>query len=75
MLKEDGVVFRGEPKNMGAITAVLFEDTRGSLINLVQPMAPFGSARQEQEEYLHGAARIGNPSYTRPRAQKKSPSP
>jgi predicted enzyme related to lactoylglutathione lyase len=32
-----GVSFRGEPKSMGPITAVLFEDTRGNLINLVQP--------------------------------------
>lgn len=32
-----GVVFRGEPVNMGSITAVLFEDTCGNLLNLVQP--------------------------------------
>ena len=32
-----GVKFRGEPKNMGPITAILFEDTCGNLINLVQP--------------------------------------
>ena len=38
-LKELGVGFRGEPKNMGPITAVLFEDTCGNLINLVQPPA------------------------------------
>ena len=36
-LKALGVKFRGEPKNMGPITAVLFEDTCGNLINLVQP--------------------------------------
>ena len=36
-LKERGVRFRGEPKAMGPITAVLFEDTCGNLINLVQP--------------------------------------
>jgi predicted enzyme related to lactoylglutathione lyase len=36
-LKELGVVCRGEPKSMGAIIAVLFEDTCGNLINLVQP--------------------------------------
>jgi predicted enzyme related to lactoylglutathione lyase len=36
-LKEKGVVFRGEPKNMGPVTVVLFEDTCGNLINLVQP--------------------------------------
>ena len=35
-LKERGVVFRGEPTAMGAITMVLFEDTCGNLINLVQ---------------------------------------
>ena len=35
-LKERGVVFRGEPVNMGPVTAVLFEDTCGNLINLVQ---------------------------------------
>jgi predicted enzyme related to lactoylglutathione lyase len=36
-LKERGVVFRGEPVKLGSITAVLFEDTCGNLINLVQP--------------------------------------
>ena len=36
-LKARGVRFRGEPKKMGPITAVLFEDTCGNLINLVQP--------------------------------------
>ena len=36
-LKGLGVNFRGEPKTMGPITAVLFEDTCGNLINLVQP--------------------------------------
>ena len=36
-LKERGVKFRGEPAAMGPITAVLFEDTCGNLINLVQP--------------------------------------
>ena len=36
-LKAHGVVFRGEPQNMGPITAVIFEDTCGNLINLVQP--------------------------------------
>lgn len=36
-LKALGVVFRGEPKNLGPITAVVFEDTCGNLINLVQP--------------------------------------
>ena len=38
-LKGLGVVLRGEPRNMGPITAVLFEDTCGKLINLVQPGA------------------------------------
>ena len=36
-LTEAGVVFRGEPSDMGPITGVLFEDTCGNLINLVQP--------------------------------------
>jgi predicted enzyme related to lactoylglutathione lyase len=36
-LKERGVRFHGEPRTTGAITAVLFEDTCGNLINLVQP--------------------------------------
>jgi catechol 2,3-dioxygenase-like lactoylglutathione lyase family enzyme len=36
-LKQHGVVFRGEPKKMGPIMAVLFEDGCGNLINLVQP--------------------------------------
>ena len=38
-LKQLGVSFRGEPTRMGPITAVLFEDTCGNLINLVQPVA------------------------------------
>ncbi len=38
-LKERGVTFRGEPTRMGPITAVLFEDGCGNLINLVQPGA------------------------------------
>jgi catechol 2,3-dioxygenase-like lactoylglutathione lyase family enzyme len=37
-LKARGVVFRGEPAKMGPITAVLFEDTCGNLVNLVQPV-------------------------------------
>jgi predicted enzyme related to lactoylglutathione lyase len=36
-LKAHGVKFRGEPKEMGPIAAVSFEDTCGNLINLVQP--------------------------------------
>jgi len=36
-LKERGVVFRGEPQEMGPIRFVMFEDTCGNLINLVQP--------------------------------------
>jgi predicted enzyme related to lactoylglutathione lyase len=37
LLKSRGVKFRSEPQSMGAITSVLFEDTCGNLINLVQP--------------------------------------
>ncbi len=36
-LKDLGVIFRGEPTSMGPITAVVFEDTCGNLINVVQP--------------------------------------
>ncbi len=36
-LKDRGVKFRGEPASMGPITAVVFEDGCGNLINLVQP--------------------------------------
>jgi catechol 2,3-dioxygenase-like lactoylglutathione lyase family enzyme len=36
-LKNLGVAFRGEPAPMGPVTIVLFEDTCGNLINLVQP--------------------------------------
>jgi predicted enzyme related to lactoylglutathione lyase len=38
-LKKLGVKFRGEPQSMGPITVVLFEDSCGNLINLVQPAA------------------------------------
>jgi catechol 2,3-dioxygenase-like lactoylglutathione lyase family enzyme len=37
-LKERGVVFRGEPAPAGPVQVVLFEDTCGNLINLVQPV-------------------------------------
>jgi catechol 2,3-dioxygenase-like lactoylglutathione lyase family enzyme len=36
-LQSRGVKFRGEPKSAGPITSVVFEDTCGNLINLVQP--------------------------------------
>ena len=36
-LQERGVKFRGKPTEMGPVTTVLFEDTCGNLINLVQP--------------------------------------
>jgi predicted enzyme related to lactoylglutathione lyase len=36
-LKAQGVKFRGEPTKMGPVIVVLFEDTCGNLINLVQP--------------------------------------
>lgn len=36
-LKKAGVVFRGPPKAMGPISACIFEDGQGNLINLVQP--------------------------------------
>ena len=38
-LKSAGVTFRGEPVDMGSVTAVMFEDTCGNLIQLVQPTA------------------------------------
>jgi catechol 2,3-dioxygenase-like lactoylglutathione lyase family enzyme len=38
-LKAAGVNFRGEPQQMGTIIAVMFEDTCGNLVNLVQPLA------------------------------------
>ena len=38
-LSARGVRFRGEPKHLGPVTAVLFEDTCGNLVNLVQPTA------------------------------------
>lgn len=36
-LKAQGVVFHGEPLSQDGITSILFEDTCGNLINLVQP--------------------------------------
>lgn len=36
-LKDRGVQFRGEPKNIGPVSTVSFEDSCGNLINLVQP--------------------------------------
>jgi catechol 2,3-dioxygenase-like lactoylglutathione lyase family enzyme len=37
-LSKKGVIFHGEPQNMGVIKSVLFEDTCGNLLNLVQPV-------------------------------------
>jgi len=31
------VTFRGEPRDLGLITAATFEDTCGNLVHLVQP--------------------------------------
>jgi hypothetical protein len=36
-LQTRGVTFRGEPAAMGPITAEIFEDTCGNLIQLAQP--------------------------------------
>jgi catechol 2,3-dioxygenase-like lactoylglutathione lyase family enzyme len=36
-LSAAGVRFRGEPLDMGSVTGVMFEDTCGNLIHLVQP--------------------------------------
>lgn len=36
-LQAQGVRFRGEPANMGAATGVVFDDTCGNLISIVQP--------------------------------------
>lgn len=36
-LKARGVRFSGEPTNMGAATGVVFDDTCGNLISIVQP--------------------------------------
>lgn len=35
-LKARGVAFRGEPQQMGTVKVVMFEDTCGNLISLVQ---------------------------------------
>lgn len=37
-LKDLAVTFRGEPKRMGPVTTVFFEDTCGNLIVLVEPV-------------------------------------
>jgi catechol 2,3-dioxygenase-like lactoylglutathione lyase family enzyme len=36
-LSAAGVRFRGEPLDMGSVTGVMFEDSCGNLIHLVQP--------------------------------------
>ena len=38
-LKARGVVFRGEPQDLGPIVSVLFEDSCGNLIHLVEAKA------------------------------------
>lgn len=40
-LNKRGVVFRGDPTDMGPVTAVLFEDTCGNLISLVHQSESF----------------------------------
>ena len=37
LLSAASVPFRSEPKNMGPISTVIFEDSCGNLVNLVQP--------------------------------------
>jgi predicted enzyme related to lactoylglutathione lyase len=37
-LRDAGAVVRGEPVNAGTVLFVLFEDSCGNLINLVQPL-------------------------------------
>jgi len=39
-LKARGVVFHGEPQEMGPVMLVRFEDTCGNLLQLVQPVGP-----------------------------------
>lgn len=39
-LREQGVVLRGEPVDMGPIVALTFEDGCGNLLHLVQPKTP-----------------------------------
>ncbi len=39
-LKERGVVFRGEPSDLGPVILAVFEDTCGNLIHLAQPKKP-----------------------------------
>jgi catechol 2,3-dioxygenase-like lactoylglutathione lyase family enzyme len=53
-LTQRGVVFRGEPVNMGLVSAVLFEDTCGNLINLVQATGP--NNRQMASSVLNPSA-------------------
>jgi catechol 2,3-dioxygenase-like lactoylglutathione lyase family enzyme len=38
-LKDRGVVFRGEPQDLGPIVSVVFDDTCGNLVHLVQAKA------------------------------------
>lgn len=38
-LTRAGVVFRGEPKQMGTVSAVGFEDTCGNIIQIYQPLS------------------------------------
>jgi catechol 2,3-dioxygenase-like lactoylglutathione lyase family enzyme len=57
-LTKRGVAFRGEPKAMGPITAAVFEDPCGNLINLVEPMARGRPAtRRRTTQLLRRAAR------------------
>ena len=37
-LRKQGVAFRGEPEDGGPIRAVMFDDTCGNLIHLIQPL-------------------------------------
>ena len=63
-LKEGSVTFRGEPQNMGPIIGVLFEDTCGNLINLVQRV----SARRKPLTFLPVRGHHGQSTPTRARS-------
>ena len=51
-LKSLGVTFRGEPTSVGPVIAVLFADTGGNLMNLVQPGVTLRSPKRHGRSAL-----------------------
>lgn len=49
-LKDQGVAFRGQPKDVGSVISVFFDDSCGNIINLQQPKSQPVQASQPVQQ-------------------------